>query len=330
MSHEPLVLGIDAGGTSTRALLSSARGESLGFGAGGRGNPVSAGAARAAVGVLTAVDTALATSGASLADVPVIVAAMAGMQSSANADWLLGPLRERGFRGALTFEADLLAIYFSGAAAAAGYAMVSGTGACMIRVEDGDVVGTADGLGWLLGDRGSGFWIGQQIIRAVVEDLDGTGAGTALTPRVLEHYELANPSATREGRPEALWRLVTAAYDRAPIELASLTPVAFEAAQDDDAVAIGILRDAGEQLARSLRAILRAPGPLVIGGSVLARPGVVRDAFLDTLGEAADDLDLRSVGDGAVGAAMLALRAHGTSADEAVRERLTATLGRWR
>ncbi|MCD2500115.1 MULTISPECIES: N-acetylglucosamine kinase [Microbacterium] len=330
MSHEPLVLGIDAGGTSTRALLSNSRGDSLGFGAGGRGNPVSAGAQRAATGVLTAVEAALATSGASLAEIPVIVAAMAGMQSSANADWLLGPLTERGFRGTLTFEADLLAIYFSGAAAAAGYAMVSGTGACMIRVEDGDVAGTADGLGWLLGDRGSGFWIGQQVIRAVAEDLDGTGAGTSLTRRVLEHYDLATTPATREGRPEALWRLVATAYDRAPIELAALTPAAFDAAQENDAVAIGILREAGQQLARSLRAILRAPGPLVIGGSVLSRAGVVRDAFLATLGEAADALVLRNVGDGAVGAAMLALRAHGTAPDETVRERLTATLQRFR
>lgn len=330
MSHEPLVLGIDAGGTSTRALLSDSRGTSIGFGAGGRGNPVSAGAERAALGVLAAVDAALSTSGASLADVPVIVAAMAGMQASGNADWLLGPLRERGFRGQLSFEADLLAIYFSGAAAPAGYAMVSGTGACMIRVEHGEVVGTADGLGWLLGDRGSGFWIGQQIVRAVVEDLDRTGPRTELTARVLEHYELANPPTTREGRPEALWRLVTAAYAHAPIELAALTPAAFEAAQVGDGVAIRILREAGEHLAHSLRAILREPGPLVVGGTVLARPGIVRETFLAALGPTAEGLELRGVGDGAVGAAMLALRAHGETPDESVRERLTETLQRFR
>lgn len=323
MSHEALLLGIDAGGTSTRAVLADLTGRCLGYGRGGRGNPISAGPDRAADGVLDAIGVALSGTEHSLSDITVIVAAMAGMRASGGADWLLDRLVANGFTGRLVFESDLLATYFSGAASVSGYALVSGTGACVIRVRDGRIDDVADGLGWLLGDRGSGFWIGREIARAAVQDLDGTGPATGLTDRVLAHYGLSRSGARIDGRPRELEELVGALYARPPIELAVLAPFAFE---ETDAVADGILSAAGVHLADSLSAVLAGPGPLVIGGSVLSRTGPVRDAFLTRLGDAAAELDLRPVGDGAVGAAVLAIRAAGGTPDEAVHARLTETI----
>lgn len=328
MSHEPLLLGIDAGGTSTRAVLTDSRGTCLGYGRGGRGNPVSAGADRAADGVLDAIGVALTGAGRALTDVPVIVAAMAGARASGGAHRLRERLSAQGFSGQLVVESDLLATYFSGAAAAFGYALVSGTGACVIRVQDGRIDDVADGLGWLLGDRGSGFWIGLETARAAVRDLDGTGPRTALTDRVLAHFGVEERSSVRsEGRSESLEKLVTALYGRRPVELAALAPYAFD---EPDAAALGILTAAGEHLADSLSAVVRGPGPLVVGGSVLTRTGPVRDAFLSHLGPISDGLEIRSVGDGAVGAAVLAVRAAGGEPDDTVLERLTQTLARFR
>lgn len=327
MSHEPLLLGIDAGGTSTRAVLTDLHGECLGYGVGGRGNPVSAGARRAADGVLDAAAAALSATRHSLSDVSLIVPAMAGMRATGGADWLMDRLVAAGFAGRLVFESDLLATYFSGAADAFGYAMVSGTGACVIRVRDGRIDGTGDGLGWLLGDRGSGFWIGAEIARAAVADLDGTGPRTALTDRVLGHHGLARTGVRTAGRWLELEELVSALYAHPPIELARLAPFAFE---ETDAVAAGILVAAGEHLADTLAANLQGPGPLVIGGSVLSRSSPVRDAFLARLGDAVDGLAMRSVGDGAVGAAMLAIRAAGGEPDAATLARLTETVAAFR
>lgn len=323
MSHEPFLVGIDAGGTSTRAVLADLRGQCSGYGVGGRGNPVSAGPERAADGVMDAIGAALSGTGRTLAEVSVVVAAMAGMRASGGTAWLMDRLVAAGFDGRLVFESDLLATYFSGTASRFGYALVSGTGACVIRVRDGRIDRTGDGLGWLLGDRGSGFWIGHSIARAVVQDLDGTGPGTALTERVLEHYSLARTRGREDGRRRELEELVSVLYARPPIELAVLVPYAF---QDDDAVSHAILTAAGEHLADTLSASLQGPGPLVIGGSVLARSGPVRDAFLHRLGDAADRLRVHPVRDGAVGAAVLALRAAGRAPDEEVLRRLTETV----
>ncbi len=323
MSHETLLLGIDAGGTSTRAVLADADGRCLGYGVGGRGNPISAGPARAAQGVLDAVMRALQPAGRTLADVTGAVAAMAGMRASGGSAWLHGPLREHGFTGALTFESDILAAYFSGSAASFGYALVSGTGACVVRVEDGRIEGTGDGLGWLLGDRGSGFWIGHAVATAAVQELDSTGPATALTARVLAHYGIPRTGVMHQGRPEELERLIEVLYAHPPIELAALAPYAFA---DADAVAERILQTAGAHLADTLSAVLTGPGPLVVGGSVLARTGPVQDAFLARLGGAAEALAIRPVGDGAVGAAFLALRAAGVRADEETLTTLTESL----
>ena len=53
------------------------------------------------------------------------------------------------------------------------------------RVGDGRVDATCDGVGWLLGDRGSGFWIGHRVVRAAAAALDESGAPTTLVELVL-------------------------------------------------------------------------------------------------------------------------------------------------
>lgn len=327
MDHEPLLVGVDAGGTSTRAVLTDITGRCLGYGVGGRGNPISAGAEQAAAGVLDAIRGALSAGGHALSEVSVIVSAMAGMRASGSIDWLMDRLAPAGYTRALRFESDLLATYYSGAAAPFGYALVSGTGACVIRVQDGRIADAGDGLGWLLGDRGSGFWIGHAVARAAVQDLDGTGPATALTDRVLAHHALQRADVITDGRPAELEQLIERLYGHPPIELAGLAPHAFDV---QDAVAHSILDAAGEQLADTLSAVLRGPGPLVLGGSVLARSGPIRDAFFARLGTAVDKLELRAVGDGAVGAAVLAVRAVGGTADDALLARLTATVSAFR
>lgn len=328
MGHDILMLGVDAGGTSTRAVLSTARGECLGYGVGGRGNPIAVGPERAADGVLDAVAGALAPSGRSLAGVEVVTAAMAGHGAEhGEGGWLLDRLVAEGFAGRLTFESDLLATYSSGTVEPFGYAIVAGTGASAIRVSGGRIEATADGLGWLLGDRGSGFWIGRRVARAVVRDLDHAGPATALTDAVLEHLDIAADATRSEGRARSLVRLVESLYSARPIELAALAPYAFTAG---DAVAEGIVRRAGEHLADTLTGLLTEPGPLVVGGSVLARSGFVRDAFIARLGASAVDLDLRPVTDGAVGAALLALRAGGMRVSADTSALLSETIAQFR
>ncbi|MDQ4212332.1 N-acetylglucosamine kinase [Microbacterium sp. ASV81] len=315
-----LVIGVDAGGTSTRAVLATAEGRCLGHGRGGSGNPTSAGIALAADGVLTAVQQALAAAGADLADVTAIVAAMAGHDSNGGATpWLADPLTQRGFRGTLAFESDLLAMYCSGAVAPVGYGVVCGTGASVVRVQDGRIVATADGLGWLLGDRGSGFWIGRRAAHAAVDELEGIGPGTALTPLVLEAAGVPVEGADgpgRDGRPRGLGRLIRALYAQRPVQLAELAPLVFTAAEDGDAVARAILDRAGELLSGSFDLVRDGSGPVVMGGSIVSRPGPVQARLRAHLDVAEGRYPVVTVESGVAGATMLALRHAGVPVGE--------------
>ncbi|HEX4687449.1 MAG TPA: BadF/BadG/BcrA/BcrD ATPase family protein [Nocardioides sp.] len=316
----PYLVAVDAGGTSTRSVVVSPNGECRGYAVAGSGNPTAAGPETAAASVAESVAEALRTGDVPASWVRSVVLAMAGAGSTSAATEIRRRLESIGFDAPLVFESDLLATYFSGTDRPQGYAVVAGTGAGAIRVEDGRQVAVADALGWLLGDEGSGFWIGRRVVRAVLADLDGRGPGTALTPLLLTRLGVGAPSAVGDRLP--ITALVPALYARPPVRLADHAGLAFEV--DGDAVADGILDDAAAALARTLAAVRSATfsGPVVLGGGILGRA----PELADRLAAACGTDEVRAVADGAVGTCVLALRHAGTHVDAAVLHRLTTSL----
>lgn len=208
--------------------------------------------------------------------------------------------------------------------------MVSGTGAAVIRVEGGDVAATADGLGWLLGDAGSGFWIGHQVALAAVSDLDARGPHTKLTALLLDELGIRSEGPPEQGRPASLGAVINALYGLRPVELARFAPLAFRAR--GDVAADTILQDAADHLAHSVGAVVEpaVPGPLVMGGSILAQPGPLADRLRQRLAAAGFEPKIARVSDGAVGAAVLALREGGITVDENVFSTVTRTIDGFR
>src|SRR5262249_21108195 len=190
------------------------------------------------------------------------------------------------------FESDLLATYFSGTHRPHGYAVIAGTGAGAIRVEDGRQVAVADALGWLLGDEGSGFWIGRRVVRAALADLDGRGPSTALTPLLRDRLGVSEPSDADD--PAAISAMVRTLYAGAPVRLADCAGLVF--AVDRDQVADRILDDAAAALSRTLTAVRSetVSGPVVLGGGVLGRSS----ELADRLAAASGAEEVRVVADG--------------------------------
>lgn len=261
----------------------------------------------------------------------IAVIAMAGSRVHVSADWIQTPLRKIGVHGKVALESDLLATFCSGAWEPDGYALVAGTGAAAIRVRSGRPDGASDGLGWLLGDDGSGFWLGSRVVRAASAELDGRGPATRLTPLLLESLGIPHDTTVvdrEDGRPEALRMLVDAVYALRPIELAGFAPLVFAA--PDDAVADRLATDARAELAATLASIHEPAvrGPVVCGGGVLSVLLAGASAGADPLGTAELDgfTELRGVGDGAAGAAVLALRDNGIDVDREAFDRVRDTL----
>jgi glucosamine kinase len=314
------LVAVDAGGTSTRAVVLSPAGECLGYAVAGSGNPTAVGPEIAAASVAQSVMAALSRAKVASTRIRLVVLAMAGAGSTAVAAEISRRLAGTGLHAPQVFESDLLATYLSGSHRPDGYAVIAGTGAGAIRVEDGSQVAVADALGWLLGDEGSGFWIGHRVVRAVLADLDGRGAPTALTPLMLARLGVPAPSDGGDRRP--ILAMVRALYAGPPVRLADHAGLVFEV--DGDATADRILDDAAAALARTLDAV-RSPsvsGPVVLGGGILGRRRQVADRLAAALGAE----EVHAVADGALGVCVLTLRRAGTPVDAAVFSQLTASL----
>jgi N-acetylglucosamine kinase-like BadF-type ATPase len=322
-------LAVDVGGSSTRAAIVEEDGTCVGFGKAGSGNPTSFDAATAVTAILGATEAALIRAGSKLADLAGGVVGIAGAAGDTGPPLRVELIRA-GLPERLTFESDLLVTYRSGSLATEGYALVAGTGAAAVRLGGGHIEATCDGLGWLLGDGGSGFWIGHRAVLAATSSLDDRAPPTVLGDLVLSRLGVERTSERgRDGRLLALRRAVDAVYRMRPVQLAGFAPLAFEAEALGDDVARRIIAEAGEALAATLGAVVveDVTGPLVLGGSILSQQPSVSEPVVRSFNAAtAADALVITVSDGTVGAAASALRHGGVPVDDIVFLRLQTSL----
>lgn len=239
------VLGIDAGGTKTTALLADADGRIVGEGRAGGANLQAHGELEVEKVLHGVIDLALG-------DRPVMPAAvclgLAGVDRKEDGQIIREIMKRLGFRSHTLIVNDaLIALVAGSGGIGPGIVLVSGTGSIAYGVNRRGVAARAGGWGSSLGDEGSGYWIGRRALVAVVRDADGRGPRTALTPLVLDHFGLSRPE-----------QLVAEIYDNVTGRraIASLGATVEQARAEGDQVAIEILRDAATELAMAASSVV--------------------------------------------------------------------------
>jgi len=235
--------------------------------------------------------------------------------------------RRLGLTGEMVLTGDTHAMLPSVSAASDGYCIFCGTGSGAVKMRDGEVETVADAAGYLVGDLGSGYWLGHHAAIAVCSELDGRGPPTALTKAVLDSLGIENTQDVAfDGRPTPLRHFIDAVYAMRPIELARFAPLVI--ANRDDPVAAALLAQSEAFLLADFRKIFdhEVRGPVVLGGSVAAHLTGLPAEIAKVLNAAGHEPDIRLAGDGAVGAAVLALRHQGVTVDEAMLQRITASM----
>lgn len=189
----------------------------------------------------------------------------------------LGSARSPDLRTAVA--ADALTAHLGALGGRGGAVAAVGTGAVALGTDLRTTWHRVDGWGHLLGDLGSGSWIGAQGLRAAVAAHDGRASGAS-------HALLA--AAVRRFGPVPTWPgQVYTRPDRAQV-LASFTPDVVAAARADDPVARQVLAGAGTHLATTLAAALvdgvpplaAATGGVLGAGPLLTGPFRARLAVL--------------------------------------------------
>jgi N-acetylglucosamine kinase-like BadF-type ATPase len=266
----PLVIGVDVGGTSSRALL--ARGDEVLAEATGPTASVSASGAEAARRSLQALLRGL-VAGAGDAAVDAVCLGTAGSGSADMEAFLRSAVDEVVGDPAVTVVNDA-ELVLPAAGLDDGVAVVSGTGVKAVG-RSGGRRAAAGGWGYLLGDEGSGYWLVREAVRRVLRRDD---AGEDVGP-----LGVAVLAAAGCREPAGLIDRFHA--DPAPGVWAAHVPEVLGA--PDPAVG-EIVRAAGEHLAGWAVEVLRlldAPPqtPVVLSGGVLTGSAAVADAVRGAL-----------------------------------------------
>jgi glucosamine kinase len=260
-----LALGGDLGGTSTRIVVVGPDGREHGRGITGGGNPTTdpAGAAAAFGEALRA-----ALSGVDGAQVKASVVGVAGgsaLRTPTVATYFDRVWTEAGLTCDPGYVPDLEVAFASGTPEADGAVLVAGTGAAAGSLIDRRLTRTADGHGWLLGDDGSGFWLGREAVRTTLQTLD---AGTP--PGPLVESVLRELDADRPGRDGQHDRVIQVVNSRPGVQLSALAPLVTAAYRAGDPEALSIVERAAAALLATL-ALIRDPAestPIVLAGSL--------------------------------------------------------------
>ncbi|MZF90569.1 BadF/BadG/BcrA/BcrD ATPase family protein [Streptomyces sp. SID5643] len=254
-SEEAGFLAVDSGGSGLRAVLGTAEQGPLARRA--SGEPVRTGGRGIDPGHFMAqlvplVRALTAEAGAvPLTTVAVGAAGLATLGAGLRAELPGALAREWGVRR-VALAADAVTAYVGALGTLPGAVIAGGTGLIAVGT---DLTGwrRADGWGHLLGDCGSGAWIGRAGLEAALRAHDGREGGSARLLACAE--EVFGPAA---GLPGALYPRP----DR-PAVLASFAP-RVAACAGEDPVAAGILREAARHMADSAAAVCPSGGePLV-------------------------------------------------------------------
>jgi N-acetylglucosamine kinase-like BadF-type ATPase len=256
------VLGIDAGGTKTVCQLADGDENVLNEARGG-------GANLQAVGELEVEKVLHEVMEEAIGERAIVPAAIclgiAGVDRADDATIVRAIMKRIGYKARVLVVNDALVALEAGAPAQPGVVIISGTGSiCYGRNAEGEAA-RAGGWGYVLGDEGSGYWIGRSALRAVLREADKRGPKTMLTQMLLEHFGVGQAQA-----------LIHEVYhtNLKPSAIGALARCVQAAFLEGDQAAIGILRAAATELesgaisvARRLE-MIRTPFSFILSGGI--------------------------------------------------------------
>jgi N-acetylglucosamine kinase-like BadF-type ATPase len=248
-TQRKLFLGMDCGGTSTRAVVADGFGQVVGIGNSGASNPNASNEQTSAARLAEAVASALARAGAVQQDLSAIFVGMAGIGDDGDLGWGRSVLARAGLgldHVPTGLDHDIRIALAGGLPGEEGMALVAGTGAsCYGRARDGR---TARSGGWgpLLDDGGSACGLGYAAMRAAVRINDGRLPPSPLLAQVMSNLGLGRISEI----VEKLYR-----KGMTPTEIARLAPLVIRAWQDGDGVATQLVLEGVNELVLLVKSV---------------------------------------------------------------------------
>lgn len=180
---------------------------------------------------------------------------IAGVDRAADEATVRSIMTRIGYRARILIVNDALIALQAGVGESPGIVVVSGTGSIAYGRNNRGEASRAGGWGYVLGDEGSGYWIGRLALRAVVRHADGRGRVTSLTPALLNHFGVRRAS-------ELIHKIYHEEIN--PRSIAAAARHVQRARDDGDVIASGILSRAADELIAAATAVMTR---LELGGT---------------------------------------------------------------
>jgi N-acetylglucosamine kinase-like BadF-type ATPase len=278
MSAMDYIIGVDGGGTKTEAVAYDLDDNQIAFSMAGPGNPgIDFDAAllnikqaiSECVSILYQKDADWACRG--------ICLGVAGIEVGQNAGLLTSAIEDVFHCKTLVVHDAVLthAAYFHGND---GILAIAGTGSVCYGQHRG-ITGRTGGWGHVLGDEGSGYWIGLQGLKRIAREADEDSPASELSRSLMERIGTSDAAGVE-----------TFSYGAGKLEIAALAQVVAESALLGDEDAIYILRSAGRELAvmtvRLYKKLqMKGTGSVAMSGGVLNAMEIVRDEYKNCVKE---------------------------------------------
>ena len=271
-----VILAIDGGGSRTRCQAIDRQGHLVSQAETGPSNHLLIDERVVVRSLVDGIDKTLSLGGLSRREVACISAGLAGVDfDGVGADEMKALLQALDFERVVV-NGDMTIAHAGALRLLPGVVALAGTGSVVLGVgSDGQRV-KVGGWGPIYGDEGSAYRIGEMSLRAAARAHDGYGPKTALNDAIVNALQLA------EFR-ETVGRIYVKGME--PREIAALSRIAYEVAEQGDEVAREIFFQAGNELAESVLAAIRQlkfePGAIIVSyqGSVLDSCHLLREQF---------------------------------------------------
>ena len=266
-SKQALFIGIDGGGSKCKAIIVNADNQVLGSGTAGPANPLH-GFEQTINSIEASAKLALNDAGLSEDFISQLVAGV-GL-AGVNLPSLMTQMEQWPHPFQQMFLTTDLNIACLGAHNGEnGAIIITGTGSCGYSNVDQQEF-FIGGHGFPHGDKGSGAWIGLQVVTKVLCSLDGLEINSLMNPLLLDKLNCQDYLA-----------LIEMVAKKPACFYASLACVAFEAAKEGDRLALGIINDGAKYISNLAgKLLINKPERLSLIGGLTPVISPYLDAYI--------------------------------------------------
>ncbi|EJL25097.1 N-acetylglucosamine kinase [Brevibacillus sp. BC25] len=308
---EKWFVGIDGGGSRTRAAICNEAGQVQAIVVGESSNPLSRSWGDVESTLRQLIDAVRIKAGAKEEEVAGLFIGLGGADRPQIKERIQHAFADEwGER--LLIDNDVVAALYAGTWGQPGVVLLAGTGSIACAFSKEGARHRVGGWGYLVGDEGSGFDLGKKAAIAVLREYDGRGESTVLTRLFMDHYGVV--------RPDELINLIYGGSNPR-MELAKTSQLVEQAATLGDPVANVLIMQAVEDLLELADACLKKvqePIPVVLAGGLLTAGTILQEQLV---ARASFQTILPAVSP-VVGALVAAVTRLGLAVDEKMAEQL--------